>query len=323
MQSRASPQSPTCLNVRVKTTEEAHLVLHKVALNHLPMIHNRLLEDERWSVREGSVFVWEERKERDNHNSSAISRWTDGRRWGPSRVKDEFLIYHEHLPDVPDNMDPAEREEFIASRLIKQTYSAWVQLVGGRKKWHLVAYYSQRTDKTLPRILSIPDFALCRGTYTPDRYTSARAPRTRPRSNSNQSEENDDDSSDDSDRSDEPQPAPPQVPVAGPSHTSTLVFDPQSFLVSPVDRDPLRAAPAPAVQCNTSATVTVPAPGSTAVAGPSAVPPSARPQTPSERSEGGEYALAPLVYDRMSPYPPRHPVDSVALRSLDVRVRIL
>ncbi|TFY58095.1 hypothetical protein EVJ58_g6624 [Rhodofomes roseus] len=113
MQSRASPQSPTCLNVRVKTTEEAHLVLHKVALNHLPMIHNRLLEDERWSVREGSVFVWEERKERDNHNSlsditplvprllvcdKSLDRWK----------KMGALPGEGH---VPDNMDPAEREE--------------------------------------------------------------------------------------------------------------------------------------------------------------------------------------------------------------------
>lgn len=39
--------------------------------------------------------------------------------------------------------------------------------------------------------------------------------------------------------------------------------------------------------------------------------------------DGRRFDLAPLVYDRMAPYPPRHPVDSVALRSLDVRVRLV
>ena len=39
--------------------------------------------------------------------------------------------------------------------------------------------------------------------------------------------------------------------------------------------------------------------------------------------DGRRFNLAPLVYDRMAPYPPRHPVDSVALRSLDVRVRLV
>ncbi|KAH9920167.1 Gti1/Pac2 family-domain-containing protein, partial [Fomitopsis serialis] len=177
-------QMPTYVGARVRATEEAHLVLHAVALNRLPMIHNRLLNVERWSIMEGSIFVWEERVgSRDDSTSSAICRWTDGRRWGPSRVKDEFLIYHENLPALPDGTPQADKDD-IASRLIKQTYSAWVQVNGQRKKWHLVAYYTQKTDKTLTRIFDIPDFAALRGTFSPDKYTSARAPKTRGRSNS-------------------------------------------------------------------------------------------------------------------------------------------
>ncbi|KAI0725274.1 Gti1/Pac2 family-domain-containing protein [Fomitopsis betulina] len=194
---RTEPQQPTWREVRIKRSEEAKLVMHAVALKYAPLIHSRLQEDERRAiVMEGSVFVWEERDEPSETNGSAIIRWTDGRRWGPSRVQGEFLIYHENLPALPPDINEADRNEYIASRLIKQTFSARVDVDGRRKKWHLVAYYTQRADRQLPRVFDVEPFRSLRNTLPPHQYESARASRPRGRGSSSQSEEADEDDSD-------------------------------------------------------------------------------------------------------------------------------
>ncbi|KZT71707.1 hypothetical protein DAEQUDRAFT_723785 [Daedalea quercina L-15889] len=356
MPPRPGSQMPTCQGVRVLDIEEARIVMHAVSLGRRPMIHDRLREDERWSIMPGSVFVWEERDEHDDPNGSAISRWTDGRRWGPSRVKDEFLIYHENLPDLPAGTSEAQASEFAASKLIKQTYSAFVDVNGRRKKWHLgerprgtfapharsrrrrrpppVAYYTKNTDKRLTRVFNAPELAHYRGRFSPDRYMNARVSKTRGRSNSNRSEEGD---GDDSDMGNEPPDAPPHAPhgaAPGPSNAAGPA-PPNAGFATP-DAGPADSAAQPPSQRGGAAAQD---PG-TALQGTRAALAASRSaseasstarsrgphQAPSEGDgrgpgDGGEFALAPLVYDRISPYPPRHPVDSVALRSLDVRVR--
>lgn len=164
-------------------------------------------------------------------------------------------------------------------------------------------------------MLDIEPFKSLRNTLPPHQYESARASRPRGRGNSSQSEEIDED---DSDPSNDPPPPPAsslssmlavnqthgEAPHAGPSQIPHSAFR------------SIAAAPA-----------AFPAPASGSMGGPTARPPG-QPQTASEGdgqagSEGRRFDLAPLVYDRMAPYPPRHPVDSVALRSLDVRVRLV
>lgn len=52
---------PTCTDMLIATTAEAHIVMYAVAQNLRPMIRRRPgNEDERSQIRPGAVFVWEE-----------------------------------------------------------------------------------------------------------------------------------------------------------------------------------------------------------------------------------------------------------------------
>lgn len=77
----------------------------------VPRVTRRLTGHERTSIRPGTVWVWEEGefcRARGRHRSATrvgadtrleetnMKRWTDGRRWGASRVGNGgFLVYTE------------------------------------------------------------------------------------------------------------------------------------------------------------------------------------------------------------------------------------
>jgi len=193
-------QLPTCSNLRIRCTADAHKVFHAVALRQLPMIYRRLDTEERRFVRSGSIFVWEERNAEVEPIGNGIERWTDGSRWGPSRVRDEFLFYHERDQDdgdarprrysqttsdaptsralVPTHACPSSD----ADRLIKQTYSVLVYPAhmpphAAPQKWHMTAYFSQATIESLLTVDQIPAFA--RIQVPEGVYRSARANRRR------------------------------------------------------------------------------------------------------------------------------------------------
>jgi hypothetical protein len=101
-------QRPTCTRLRVRSPLDAQTIFHAVSLGILPMVARRLDTEERRDIHSGCVFVWEERganAEATGVRSSwsrlgreqleltrfaqlGIERWTDGIRWGPSRVRD-------------------------------------------------------------------------------------------------------------------------------------------------------------------------------------------------------------------------------------------
>ncbi|KAF8488060.1 Gti1/Pac2 family-domain-containing protein [Gautieria morchelliformis] len=139
-------QQPTCTNTRIATTDDAHRVFHAAGILGTlgPMVHRRLDADERRFVRPGSVFVWEERSTTSEAAGLGIERWTDGLRWGPSRVRD-FLFYQEKYTKAEGS-----------NILTKQTYSAWVDLPAGPKKWHLTAYFTQATVGNMKTVDDIP-----------------------------------------------------------------------------------------------------------------------------------------------------------------------
>ncbi|KDQ10265.1 hypothetical protein BOTBODRAFT_178295 [Botryobasidium botryosum FD-172 SS1] len=199
-------QEPTCVNVRIQSTADAHIIFHAVAIGYIPMIHRRLDTDERKEVRSGCVYVWEERNADAEATGMGIERWTDGYKWGPSRVRDEFLFYHQRDQDedgaegsrrgrggvtrrrssltgqgssdafshrVPTHAAPSSDGE----RLIKQTYSVLVHPRGTpaaatQRKWHLTAYFSQATVEGLRSVREVP--ALARVDVPAGAYKSAR-----------------------------------------------------------------------------------------------------------------------------------------------------
>ena len=81
-------QQPTLTNARIRSTYDAHLILHAVSLGILAAIHRRLDSDERAALCSGCVYAWEERGQHTEVTGLGIERFTEGRRWGPSRVRD-------------------------------------------------------------------------------------------------------------------------------------------------------------------------------------------------------------------------------------------
>ncbi|KAI9571757.1 Gti1/Pac2 family-domain-containing protein, partial [Boletus coccyginus] len=155
-------QRPTCTNVRIRSTRDAHKIFYAVQRRTLPMITRRLDADERLALRSGCVYAWEERGPHTEITGLGIERFTEGRRWSPSRVRDEFLFYYEkYTPPADaghsgtcDKQPPRDWDP-----LVKQTYSVWVETEKGRRKWHLTAYFTQATVDHLGTIDDITGVA--------------------------------------------------------------------------------------------------------------------------------------------------------------------
>ena len=100
-------QRPTCTDIRIRSVADALIIFYAVSKGTLPIVSRRLDSEERRCIRSGSVYVWEERgpdAEATGVSSFCpsthisvqfifycfklgIERWTDGIRWGPSRVR--------------------------------------------------------------------------------------------------------------------------------------------------------------------------------------------------------------------------------------------
>ncbi|KAG9085332.1 hypothetical protein FS749_004525 [Ceratobasidium sp. UAMH 11750] len=147
---------PTLQGATVNSIASALSIFYAVYLGILQKAERRLDLDERESLKSGDVYVWEER-DFQTEGSEGIERWTDGIKWGSSRVRNEFLFYYER------DFDPNEPQAVQDTRLIKQTYSVFLQAPGDprnrTRKWHMVAYYSQLTVESLRKVEEIPHLA--------------------------------------------------------------------------------------------------------------------------------------------------------------------
>jgi len=185
-------QRPTCTDVRVRSVSDALVIFYAVSKGALPIVSRRLDSEERRCIRSGSVYVWEERGPDAEATGLGIERWTDGIRWGPSRVRDEFLFYSERELDVELDvigqpfslhLPPGSYYGRPRERLIKQTYSVYVDLSGrGRRKWHLIAYFTQETIDNLYTIDDFPELSSLQ--VPPGKFRSARCVKGRPKETS-------------------------------------------------------------------------------------------------------------------------------------------
>ncbi|KAJ7787993.1 hypothetical protein B0H13DRAFT_1676483, partial [Mycena leptocephala] len=149
-----SAQQPTCTNLRIRSVEDAHKIFFAICRGILRMVSRRLDSDERAALRTGCVYAWEERSPNTEITGIGIERFTEGRRWSPSRVRDEFLFYYEKW--VPDS-EHGGSQPIGWEQLVKQTYSVWVETERGKRKWHLTAYFTQTTVDRLGTVDDIPD----------------------------------------------------------------------------------------------------------------------------------------------------------------------
>ncbi|KAF8678373.1 Gti1/Pac2 family [Rhizoctonia solani] len=163
---------PTLKGVTVSSVHSALVIFYAVSLNLLPKVEQRLNLDGRESLAAGDVYVWEERDLSSNVGGS-MGRWTDGIKWGTSRVRNDFLFYHER------DFDPQEPQAVQDGRLIKQTFSVHfhnpVDPVNRIRKWHMVAYYNQSTVDSLLKVEDMPELAKLR--VPEDMFQPARARR--------------------------------------------------------------------------------------------------------------------------------------------------
>ncbi|KAF5380229.1 hypothetical protein D9757_008226 [Collybiopsis confluens] len=180
-------QQPTSKSIRIRSTADAHKIFYAVQQGILKMVTRRLDSDERLALGSGCVYAWE---------GLGIERFTEGRRWSPSRVRDEFLFYYEKysppessygLPHFISELmayhvqhsgsDKAQTAPRDWDPLVKQTYSVWVETDKGRRKWHLTAYFTQLTVDHLRTIDDIPEVAelvVPEGMFKSTRVTKSR-----------------------------------------------------------------------------------------------------------------------------------------------------
>ncbi|KAJ2802734.1 Gluconate transport-inducing protein [Coemansia guatemalensis] len=126
----------------VATTDDALLLFEACRQNILPRRKHRLNENERNKITSGSIFVWDE-------TESGIRRWTDGRRWSPSRVTGCFLSYIELKPRLHEREHSTVRVSYkhsysgvpdmpMEDGLVKKSLSLFTT---DGHKLHLICYY--------------------------------------------------------------------------------------------------------------------------------------------------------------------------------------
>lgn len=184
-------QLPTLVNTRLRSTADAHIIIHAARMGLLRMVERRLDAQERAEIQVGNIYVWEERGALDL-SGMGIERWTDGLRWGPSRLRNDFLFYQqrednprdkqvnptikrrETEPHDPHSGPSAAVDEM--DRLIKQTYSVHVyengQPANRRIKLHITAYFNRRSVESLSTIEHNPTLRSI--VLPPGLYRSAR-----------------------------------------------------------------------------------------------------------------------------------------------------
>ncbi|KAF4609448.1 hypothetical protein D9613_012949 [Agrocybe pediades] len=166
-------QSPTCVNLRINTLQEAKVIFHAVDLGLLGMMARRLDTHERQAITAGDVYIWEE-KGIGSNSSTGIERWTDGIAWGPSITRDNFLYYEERVGPVGlrygiRSQARLHRYEKIGP-LKKQTYSVYVDTPHGQRKRHLMAYFTDQTSEKLQTVSQrrdLSEIAVPLGMYRP------------------------------------------------------------------------------------------------------------------------------------------------------------
>ncbi|KAG6831720.1 hypothetical protein H0H87_004271 [Tephrocybe sp. NHM501043] len=150
-------QQPTLSGVRIRSSNDVHRIFYAVRLGLLKMLERRLDNEERDALGSGCVYVWEVRGSRQSNDvtGEGMDRFTEGKQWGPSRVRDDFLFY---------TQKHASAHTHPWDHLVKQTYSAWVDTSAGKRKWQLTAYF---TDNTVDTLRTIDDFPTLRDVHAP------------------------------------------------------------------------------------------------------------------------------------------------------------
>lgn len=112
---------PTYVGV-IETRDDAVALIQACLRGSLHVVRRRPTSSERPSVAQsGHVFIYEEK-------ASGIQRWTDGRRWSPSRVSGAFFIYGEQS-SLPDRSPTVETK--MQTVLVQDGPDGWPRVLYG------------------------------------------------------------------------------------------------------------------------------------------------------------------------------------------------
>lgn len=107
----------------IHTTHDALIVLEACLQGKLHKVLRRPNEDERSNlIISGNVFIYDK--------TSGISRWTDGIKWGPSRVMGNFLIYRELKDGLPAGRKFAKKRRYCTTNPNPESKAAMSQASG-------------------------------------------------------------------------------------------------------------------------------------------------------------------------------------------------
>ena len=81
-------QRPTLNDVHIRSAADAHKLFYAVQIGLLPKIEKRLDANERAALRPGDVYVWEEKGPNTDSFSVSMERFTEGKSWTASRVRE-------------------------------------------------------------------------------------------------------------------------------------------------------------------------------------------------------------------------------------------
>ncbi|KAI0745266.1 Gti1/Pac2 family-domain-containing protein [Earliella scabrosa] len=163
-------QRPTLTNVHIRSAADAHKLFYAVQLGHLPKIEKRLDANERAALRPGDVYVWEEKGPNADSFSVSMERFTEGKSWTASRVREDFLMYFESPRKGKGNARTSENQVVRPGEqdlYIKLTYSVIREDLNKDSKdtddkqkkppkWHMNAYFTKLTEGQLRTIDDIP-----------------------------------------------------------------------------------------------------------------------------------------------------------------------
>lgn len=117
---------------RIKSLQDALLVLEATRLDLLPTINRRLTSPERSKyIQDQTIFVWNETK-------CGMKRWTDGKYWSASKVYHSHFLIYKQLTKV------GQTKQVDYDGLIKQSFSLATK---EGDKLHLISYYKNPSTK--------------------------------------------------------------------------------------------------------------------------------------------------------------------------------
>ncbi|KAJ2121579.1 Gluconate transport-inducing protein [Coemansia sp. RSA 720] len=133
----------------IATTDDALLMFEACRLGMLQRRTRRLCERERNMLDSGCVYVWDE-------SESGIRRWTDGKRWSPSRVNGCFLSYSE-LEPKSDEL-PLTSDVPLDNGMTKKSMTLFTTQ---NSKLHLICYFSKHDVDSGRLVTPSQDPRLC------------------------------------------------------------------------------------------------------------------------------------------------------------------